>query len=482
MTKKRPPLFSCLAIMVILNSCVSSSFPFFQANRGTEYSGREDGTTRGPLPERRLIRTEPDPAPSWKDNPPRSQEELFFVGLSRSFGTAAEARNNARENAFTQIMRFYGEFIRSSAVERSSVSGSSAETIAALVDREEEIMNFAQAVVSQVGTDGYYTEIYLNSQNREEYIAYALCQIPRQKAEQDIADFAKNTSERYNNLLAAPSSFRAAVLAYGETLTALEQNPLHRTVAYYDSPAGRVNLYEYLGLQLNTLADGISFAPLPSAAVEKGDTLDTTVRILAPLSAAGLDCTVNIYGMNNPSPMAKYTAGNDSSFLLRLISSRLEPGRYVVQLELPLNELSQRIRRNPSETFSLEIRPMTAVVDFIITGDVPGIGDPEKTALFQGIQQGIQNYGVPVSLNPDGSGPGVFTVALNLRIQDPVGPANRSFVICDASIAFSRGGLILESASRRISEIDTLNMVNQTRRFIAENQEFFRNISAKLSQ
>jgi hypothetical protein len=429
-----------------------------------------------------VTETAPAQRPLWINQTPESAEFLYFTGMAEA-DSESEARNAAVKNGFAAAAGFYGNLIQSETTDHSIFIEDMGKVIAEATTYDDKTNSYANTVISEVRAVEYYTEPYRARNTRVSYKVWALCRIPRQQAEEDRANFARNISEQYTRLLDSRyDTLSAAVHSYSAVLAALEQNPLHRAVAYYDSPAGRVNLYEYLGLQLNTLADDISFAPLPSAAVEKGDTLDTTVRILAPLSAAGLDCTVNIYGMNNPSPMAKYTAGTNSSFLLRLISSRLEPGRYVVQLELPLNELSPRIRRNPSETFSLEIRPMTAAVDFIITGDVPGIGDPEKTALLQGIQQGIQNYSVPVSLNPDGSGPGVFTVTLNLRIQDPVGPANRSFVICDASIAFSRGSLILESASRRISEIDTPNMVNQTRRFIAENQEFFRNISAKLSQ
>jgi hypothetical protein len=200
---------------------------------------------------------------------PLSDRAVNFVGVSRPRSAAADARDDARENAFIQVMRFYGAFLRSSAVERTSFTGSSGETIAALIRREEEISNFAQAVVSQVGTDRYYTEVYLNSKNQEEYVAYTRCQIPRKKAEQDIADFAKNTSLRYGSLLATSPSLRAALLLYGETLAALEQNPLHRAVAYYDSPNGWVNLYEYLNLQLSALAGSVSFASLPPVSIEK---------------------------------------------------------------------------------------------------------------------------------------------------------------------------------------------------------------------
>lgn len=488
MTKKQGAFLSSLAGIFVLYACVSTpvSVPASADPRQNEGRLETHESQKSGRAERRLIRAEPEQKPAWIGTIPKTGEELFFVGVSRAFATAADARNDARENAFIQVMRFYGEFIQSSAVEKTYFTGSSAETITALINREEEISNFAQAVVSQIGTDSYYTEIYLDGQNREEYVVYALCQIPRKKAEQDIADFAKNTSERYGNLLAAPPTLHSALLLYGDTLATLEQNPLHRAVAYYDSPDGRVNLYEYLNLQLNTLAGSVSFAPLPSAVVEKTDTLDTIVTISSPLTAVigAIDCAVSIYGMNNSAPKVKYTVNADNSFSLKIFSSHLEPGRYTVQLELALNEINHRVRKNPVGGFSFEVMPMSATVDFVISGDSTGIGDTEKNALIQGIQQGIQTYGVPVILKTDTvkQGGAVFTVTLNLRQQAPVPPANRTLLICDTAIAFSRGRATHESASKRITEIDAAGVVSQVRKFIGENQSFFKNVTNKLSQ
>jgi hypothetical protein len=473
-------IFLPLGVIFVLCACASppsSQIPPPHEG-GQEYAPDQD---EGPV-ERFLIRTEPGLQPDWKDTLPKSEGELFFVGVSKFFGTAAEARDNARENAFIQVMRFYGEFIRSRAVEKSSFAGSSAETLAALIIREEEISNFAQAVVSRIGTDRYYTEIYLNGQNQEEYLVYALCQIPRQKAEQDITDFAKNTSERYGRLLVTPPTLHAALSMYGDILDALEENPLHRAVAYYDGPEGRVNLYEYLSLQLIALTGSVSFAPLPAAEVEKTCTLDRVVTVLSPLTPTGaLDCGVSIYGLT-PPPRAKYTVRANNSFSLKIFSSRLEPGRYTVYLELLLTDINPRIQKNPSGSFSLEVKPVSAGVDFVVSGG--SLGEPEKTTLLQGIQQGIQNYGVPVSLRTGGTeqSGNVFTISLNLHRQPAVPPLTTALLVCEAMIAFSRSGVTQESAWRQISEIDAAGAVGQVRKFIVENEVFFQNITRKISQ
>jgi hypothetical protein len=484
MTKKQGALFSCLAGIFVLYGCASYPVsPGAQSNEGAMENIRSSES--GP-PERRLIRSEPEPPPIWKDILPKTGEELFFVGVSRIFGSAADARNDARENAFIQVMRFYGEFIRSGAVEKSYFSGSSAETIAVLVDREEEISNFAQAVVSQIGTDKYYTEIYLNGRNQEEYIVYALCQIPRQKAEQDIADFAKNTSERYGNLLAKQATLHSTLRLYEDTLKALEQNPLHRAVAYYDGPGGRVNLYEYLSLQINTLAGGVYFDPLSSVLVQKTDTLETAVTVYSPfIAAAGaLNCMVAIYGGNNLSPTVTYTADADNSFLLRIFTSRLEPGRYTVSLELLLNEISPRIQKNPTAGFSFEVTPIAAAVEFE-GGDLP---EEAKSAFIRGLQRGLQNSAVPVRL---GQSPGetqnryAFIITVQTRIQPPSPPVNIALLLCDADIAFALNGTIVRQSERkRITEAasDTARAFSLAADYVRDNRAFFQGVAEALTR
>ncbi|MDR0376756.1 MAG: Na/Pi cotransporter family protein, partial [Spirochaetaceae bacterium] len=70
------------------------------------------------------------------------------------------------------------------------------------------------AVVSGVKEAACYTEYYRSRTNREFYKVWVLCQIPRKKAEQDVADFAKNIS--------APYSIRYKLSAYSPILLYME--------------------------------------------------------------------------------------------------------------------------------------------------------------------------------------------------------------------------------------------------------------------
>jgi hypothetical protein len=151
-------------------------------------------------------------------------------------------------------------------------------------------------------------------------------------------------------------------------------------------------------------------------------------------------------------------------------------------LELLLNEINPRIRKNPSESFSLEVQPLSAGVELVVSGgDIDGA---EKNALFYAIQQGLLNYGVPARLNPEGARPGgaIFTVTLTFREQPPVPPVTTALLICKAAFGFSRQGQTLAATTKEIVEFDIPKAVDQTRKFIAENERFFRELTEKLSR
>jgi hypothetical protein len=107
-----------------------------------------------------FVRSEPGSKPDWADATPKSGTELFFICVSRSYSTEAEARGDARDDAFSQIVKYYGEFIQASGRTRSTTTGASSETLDPFILDEKEITSFAEAVVSQVAADKYYTEVY----------------------------------------------------------------------------------------------------------------------------------------------------------------------------------------------------------------------------------------------------------------------------------------------------------------------------------
>jgi hypothetical protein len=324
------------------------------------------------------VRREPAEKPEWVHTVPQSNTEFFFVGTSQPYDTAANARDNARESARNQVLKFSGEFIESRAIARAGVSGSTRETLEGYINREDVFQSFAQNIVSEVSTTRYYTEVYLNSSNREEYVVYVLCQIGRQKAEDEIANFAKNISQRYAAMLPAGNTLKGTLEGYSIVARALEQNPLHGMTAYYDTPSGRVGLYGYVISRINDFANSVNIVSLPNRTVRRTDNLDTLVKLQSsqiPIIGP-FDCRVSIQGMNSKIPVVNYTVTNDNSFLLSIFTNQFEPGRYNVQIEILLNEVTGNIAKNIGGGFSFEVTPLNAVL-----GNMAEIEDGLKKAV-----------------------------------------------------------------------------------------------------
>ena len=311
-----------------------------------------------------LLWSEPSIRPEWVDTVPQSATEFYFVGTSQPYDTAANARNDARQNAQNQVLKFYGEFIESKAIARTSISGSTRDTLDAFVNREEEIKSYAEYVISQIGTDRYYTELYLNSKNKEEYIVYTRCQIGRQKAEEDIANFEKNISQQYSAMLTTKNTLKGTLEGYVMAARALEQNPLHKITAYHEGPAGRVGMYGYIISSINELANSVSITSIPNRTVRRTDNLDTVVKLQsAQIPVIGpFDCRVSINGMNASIPVVNYTITKDNAFHLTIFTNQMEPGRYTVQIEMLMNEVTGNIAKNINSGFSFEVTPLNVIL------------------------------------------------------------------------------------------------------------------------
>ncbi|MCL2211194.1 MAG: DUF4384 domain-containing protein [Treponema sp.] len=398
------PAHIAQAIFVICFALTSQMFVF--AN-GTQDDNQHSILSSGndslqgvlPLKEMRfLLRTDPAQRPDWVDAVPQSATEFFFIGTSQPFDTAANARDNSRENARNQVLKFYGEFMESRAIARTSIGGNTRDTLEAYVSREDELRSYAEHVISQVGTDRYFTEVYLNNNNKEEYIVYTLCQIGRQKTEDDIANFTKNISQRYAAMLEKRSTLKAAMEGYVQVVKALEQNPLHRITAYYDTGKGRVGLYGYIVSSINELANSLSIASLQNRTVKKSDTLDTVVKLQsAQFPVLGpFNCSVSITGMNMDIPVVNYTVTNDNTFSMSFHTNSMEPGRYSVQVEALLNELTGGIVKNISSGFSFEVTPLTLVLR-------------NRNEIEEGIKKAVDTLAIPLK-NQTETNIGPFTL------------------------------------------------------------------------
>jgi hypothetical protein len=311
-----------------------------------------------------LIGIEPPEKPEWVSVIPQSDTDFYFVGTSQVFETPANARNDARENARIQVLDYYGQVIEKQAVSLSAVAGSARDTLAAYVIREDEIKTYAQNIVSEVATAAYFTETYVNNNNRKTgHIVYTLHRINRQKAEGEISGFAKNISERYTASFSQWGTLRAALEGYALVAKSLEQNPLHRVMAYYDTSAGRAGLYEYARVRINELANSLSVEAIPSRTIQETENLVTRINLRSSVMPATglLDCQASLYGVSGDNIVFPFKCASDNPYNLQ--NRNLKPGSYNVAIEILLSDMTGGIAKNTSGGFTFEVTPLTVMLD-----------------------------------------------------------------------------------------------------------------------
>jgi len=362
--------------LVVLFTCYSVISPARVYAKGTQEGGKEPLPAQAETKQEKkiLLRSDPEVKPEWVHTVPQSATEFYFVGTSQLFNTPANARDNARENARIQVLEYYGQVIEKQAVSLSSVTGSARDTLAPYVVSEEAINRFAQNVISEVETRAYYTETYLNGDNKEEYVVYTLHRINRQKAESEIANFAKNISERYTAAFSQWKTLKAALEGYALVVKSLERNPLHRIMAYYETPAGRAGLYEYALVKIGELAGGLSVEAVPSRTIQETETLTTPVKLISSVMPATglLDCQAVIYGVNGAGNAGgagsgagaityPFNSAGDNPYNLQI--RNIKPGTYNVTIEILLSGLTGGIAKNINGGFTFTVTPLNVVLN-----------------------------------------------------------------------------------------------------------------------
>jgi hypothetical protein len=407
-----------------------------------------------------IIETPPPQRPRWISQTPESAEFLYFTGMAEA-DSEPEARIAAVRNGFAETAGFYGSLIQSETTDHSVFIEDMGRTIAEATTYDDKTNSYTNTIISEVRAVEYYTETYRARNTHVSYKVWALCRVSRQKAEEERANFAKNISEQYTRLLDTRyDTLSGALSAYNGVYAALEQNPLHRTIAVYGDGQ---SLFEYCRQRITEITDSVSFDDIPPQSVQKGGTPAVPVRVSSLLfaNAGPLECTVTIQGGNRSVPGGTWTVGGDNSFLLRLPASALEAGNYTVTLEL--NALSSAVTRNPKTSFPLEVRPASAEIRF--AGET--LSGAEQRVLSQAVQQALQTYHVPLLAGYE------FLVTFNTRTQkEPF--AGTDILICDVSVSLTGAGDVLfQSAAGRITEISRDHALILAAEYIRNNRDFW---------
>jgi hypothetical protein len=127
-----------LAVLVVLVALVSASC-------GTPGKSKVSGN--GPY------RTIPENRPDWTNRPSSGtsgNSEIAFRGVSRRYAAEQAASNEAMADARHQVLVYYGEYIQENSAEKQTINGVSSETLVSWIEREQEIVNYANGFVSQV--------------------------------------------------------------------------------------------------------------------------------------------------------------------------------------------------------------------------------------------------------------------------------------------------------------------------------------------
>jgi hypothetical protein len=295
---------------------------------------------------------------------------------------------------------------------------------------------------------------------------WALCQISRAKAEADIANFARNISEPYGNLLSDMPTVQAALTTYGTILAALDANPLHKAVAYYGGEAERVNLFHYLEVETQKLVASITVGPIPAITVMKNDSVVISAAITSNVMDPGpLECSLEIYGADTKTPAARATATSVMSTLLfRIDAHRLPVGSYAAGIKA--------LGKYPVGQASIEVTPVQAALQFMGSN----IGENERGVLRRSVEQALQQYGAPAQIADTADR---YAVAITLEAVQQ----NSLLVAGTVELSFTLDGKSLVTSGRKhISETNQSRFAAKAAEHIRGGEEFFREVGKSLDQ
>jgi hypothetical protein len=412
-----------------------------------------------------LIGSTPAQQPAWVYETPESPSLIYFVGMAER-GGEAEAREAALRNGAAKAAAFYGSLIQAESTEHTVWSASSGQTIEDYIAIDDAMSTYINTTITEVSDAAYYTEYYRSRTNQKSFKVWALCQVSRSKAEADIANFARNISEPYGNLLADMPTAQAALTTYGTILAALDANPLHKAVAYYGRENERVNLYHYIDVETQKLAASIAVDSIPALTIAKNGS----GVIAAPLTSSAmelgsLECSLEVYGPDKENPMARYTATSAASTLLfRIDGHDLPVGSYTAGINAPgKRRIGQAV---------IEVTPVQAALRF--AGNV--MEETERGILRRSVEQALQQYGAPAQIADAADR---YAVVITMEAVQQ----SSSLLAGTVELAFTLDGKsLVASGWKNISETNQGRFAVKAAEYIRSNESFFREVNKSLDQ
>lgn len=355
---------------------------------------------------REFVESNPPERPDWVDSIPQSDDELYFVGLSNGNATEKEARSDAYQNVLNQVVKYYGELIKSQASETKSVKALSSDVIDPYIESEEKIQRYAQAYVHEILPENYYTEHWLNG-FQDEYKCWVKCSVSKQKIQKEIENFAADISERYSSLLPENqnkkyNSTKSVVEAYLAVYEAVRKNPIHQAVAYAQTSAGKAALDEYALQQAKRIIQNISIERIDSTAyVEQGSQFYASVHLRSPdyEKITGMQAIVTLVNKNKKLGSTLYGINDKNEIEIIINTEKLSYGDYSVQIQLLTDSyaaLGTVYAQNSSIAFAFGL--IHAGLEFVYSDSKYKSGELEKQ-IENALQEQVLNHELPIVLD-----------------------------------------------------------------------------------
>jgi hypothetical protein len=411
-------------------------------------------------------------APPWVDRKPAdTPATVYFRALAEA--DAREAAERAAINSLhAEAARYILVSIRAADREDSRTVQRGAEGVISeqyIAEFRSEIESYTDLLVSGIKTE-LHSEQYAGSSGRTRWRAWALGAASRQELDRERAEYPKRISAQYSSLLTSGGSLAADLRSRQAILQALDKNPLHKAVAVFDTPQGRVNLYDYIAAQISAWAGGLVLGPIPAQKARKGETLRIPIQARSPAypSLGQLEYRVSVFRVNSTVPALTYTVTGGGDFSLPLSAAGLETAGYTVQI-------APAFARVPGVEFPLEVSAINASLRVVFSGDLPeNFGPAEQNrareTLRQAVRQGIQQYHLPITLGADGAYQ--FTVTADMQ-KFP------ALTRCALTLVFGNGNEALaQSKSQNRGDRD-LNLLfgRFIREAIVNDQAFFMSVN-----
>lgn len=124
----------------------------------------------------------------WVDRPPRSDEGLYFVGISPPAATQDIARTYAMRNARTQVIQYLGEAIATETISRANLQG--------YLDDDIIVATAAEGIAARVKDDRYCPAQAIDGPDGPEYIAKVLAFFPYTEVEDATKEMVETIAEQ----------------------------------------------------------------------------------------------------------------------------------------------------------------------------------------------------------------------------------------------------------------------------------------------